>query len=72
MPRYITKEERKRLEAYEKSPDSPDMRIPIPADGFYWPSDECYWNERLQLFEVEDCCYYACERAGFELNLVEV
>ncbi len=61
--RHITNEQRNRLLQYEESPNSPDMRIPIPADGYAFPSDFCYEDEAGYL--IDDAAYVFAQRRKF-------
>ncbi|WP_087021119.1 hypothetical protein [Thaumasiovibrio subtropicus] len=60
----ITAAQRERLIDYENADDSPDMRIPIPADGHAFPSDFCYAEE--EGYVIDESAYVFAERRKFK------
>ncbi|WP_413111852.1 hypothetical protein [Thaumasiovibrio sp. DFM-14] len=60
----ITHRQRQRLLDYEQAESAPDMRIPIPADGYAYPSDFCYLEE--DYYVIDHSAYEFAQRRKFK------
>ena len=62
MDTKITEAQYKKLIEMENDPKAPEMRIPIPADGVFYPSDYCY-KDGYQWY-AEPCCIDFLKQRG--------
>lgn len=66
MDTKLTQEQYDRLIYLEEhDPRAPDLRIPIPADGWVKPSDYCYKQDGE--WHIEDCAVQFLKQRGIEL-----